>query len=178
MHAGRVKGRFIYRAFRARCGRRLAEAQGYTILEIMIVIGIMGILVSLAIAAYQDYTKRTRMIEVMLAAGSCRTPVYEAYYYGREPSPGTWGCEAAAGWGDMVQSIEVDDNGKVTVTARGFGDDDIDGKVLTLVPLVEGVPAQMPDDKGMTLKWRCGDSDDGTTIDPSFLPSTCRSGTP
>ena len=141
----------------------------------MLVIGIMSILTSLAIAAYFDYTKRTRMVEVMVAAGSCRNPVFEAYYFGRQPDPGEWGCETGSEpWSELVQSISVDPNGKIIVVAQGFGDDDIDGKVLTLTPLVDGELADIATDKGKSLGWRCGDPADGTTIHPNFVPSSCR----
>lgn len=154
--------------------RRARRGRGYTILEFTLVLGILGILTAIAIAAYQDYTKRTRMIEVMLAAGTCRTPVFEAYYYGAAPAPGNWGCESAVGVGDYVQSIAVDPNGKVTVTARGFGDDDIDGRVLTLQPLIEGVVAAIATGKGKQIEWRCGDPEDGTSIHSDYLPVSCR----
>ena len=173
MRSGGVTGKA---AGRPRSAVAAARTYGFTILEITLVIGIMSILMALAIAASMDYTKRTRMVEVMLAAGTCRTPVFEAYYYGRKPEPGGWGCETSTGWGKMVQSIEVGEHGKVTVIAKGFGDDDIDGKALTLMPLVEGAPAQLPEHKGKGLEWRCGDPDDGTTIKVDFLPASCRSG--
>lgn len=140
----------------------------------MLVIGILGILTALAIAAYSDYTKRTRMTEVMIAAGTCRNPVFEAYYFGSQPQLGEWGCESTGPWSDLVQSISLDDNGKVTVIAQGFGDDDIDGKALTLMPMVDGAPADITLHKGKQLDWRCGDPADGTTIHPQFVPSSCR----
>lgn len=147
---------------------------GFTLLEIMLVIGIIAILMVIAIGAYGDYTKRTRMIEVMLAAGTCRNPVAEAYYYGKAPEGGAWGCESSTAWGQFVASVEVDDDGKVSVTTQGFNDDRIDGKILTLVPVVNDVPAVIADDKGKTIEWRCGAVDDGTTVPMVFLPSTCR----
>jgi type IV pilus assembly protein PilA len=152
----------------------IARELGFTLLEIMIVIGILAVLMVIALGAYGDYTKRTRMIEVMLAAGTCRNPVFEAYYDGKAPDAGIWGCESPTAWGEYVASIEVDGDGKVTVTTQGFNDPDIDGKKLTLVPIVDGDVATIADDKHKTLEWRCGSVDDGTTVPMVFLPATCR----
>ncbi|HET9483026.1 MAG TPA: pilin [Xanthomonadales bacterium] len=149
--------------------------RGYTIIELMFVIAVLGVLVVIAITAYTDYTTRTKMLEVMLAAGKCKTAVFDAYYYAMVPEPGRWGCETSDGT-RYVQSITVDPNGKVLVTVRGFFDEDIDGKVFTLTPIVDGEPAVIADGKGKILQWRCGNTNDGTTIPNKFLPFTCRGG--
>ena len=152
-----------------------ASPRGFTVIELMLVIAVMGVLLVIAIGAYGDYSKRTRMMEVMLAASTCKNPVFEAYYYGRAPAPGGWGCEASGGNTTYVESIEVDENGKVTVTARGFLDDEIDGKVFTLQPLIDGNPAVFGSGaQRRALLWRCGFAGDGTTIGPQFLPASCR----
>lgn len=152
---------------------RRGVSSGFTIIELMLVIAILGLLASIAVVAYQDYTKRTKVVELLLAASTCRQPVFEAYYFGKRPTSG-FGCEQAQPTGNYVQSVAVDEHGKVSVTARGFGDDSIDGRVLTLTPLVEGDPAQLPDDAGKSLVWRCGFPADGTTINSDVLPSSCR----
>lgn len=162
------------RCVRVASARSIRRPSGFTVIELMFVLAILSVLMVLAIVAYQDYTKRTRMLEVMLAAGTCRNPVFEKYYEGKPVAAGQWGCEHVGGWSDYVDSIAVDDNGKVLVTARGFGDDDIDGQVLTLTPMDGGDPAVLADDKGKTLGWRCGASGDGTTIAAKYLPSACR----
>jgi type IV pilus assembly protein PilA len=157
------------RRLNARPPRRQA---GLTIIELMTVLAILGVLLLIAITSYGTYTKRTLMMEVMLAAGVCKPAVFEAYYYGTVPASGNWGCENNTT--KYVQSIAVDDNGKISVIVSGFNDADIDGGTLTLTPIVDGVPATLATGQGKNLLWRCGESADGTTIPTRFLPFSCR----
>jgi type IV pilus assembly protein PilA len=153
------------------------KQEGFTLLELMIVVAIIGILAAVAFPMYSDYTKRTRMAEVILAVSACRTPVSEVYQL-RDSPPGAnnWGCEAtvppATGY---VLSITTDANGKIAATATGFNDANIDNRVVTLVPLIAGAPADALTDMGkIVTAWRCGAPGDGTTVPANFLPNSCR----
>jgi type IV pilus assembly protein PilA len=153
--------------------------QGFTLIELMIVVAIIGILAAVALPAYQDYTKRAKMSEVILAASACRTTVTEVYQSAGSsaqiPSANSWGCETASQSTKYVSSIATDGNGKITVTATGFGDTNIDSKVVTLVPLKNATTAMTSADAGKTVYgWRCGNTGDGTTIAAKFLPGSCR----
>ncbi|RZG72688.1 prepilin-type N-terminal cleavage/methylation domain-containing protein [Acinetobacter wuhouensis] len=67
--------------------------KGFTLIELMIVIAIIGILAAVALPAYQDYTVRAKVSEGILAGSSCRSAVTEAIQNGTVPAAGKWGCE-------------------------------------------------------------------------------------
>lgn len=149
--------------------------QGFTLIELMIVVAIIGILAAVALPAYQDYTVRAKMSEVLLAMSACRTSITEVYQTGGTP-PGAanWGCEAS-GTSKYVASIATDDNGKVTATVTGISAD-VNGSVVTLVPLADATQAALTSvNMGQGLfGWRCGATADGTNVSAKFLPGSCR----
>jgi type IV pilus assembly protein PilA len=160
--------------------------QGFTLIELMIVVAIIGILAAVALPAYQDYTKRAKMSEVVLAASACRTSITEVYQSGgtsaSAPTADGWGCESGTGTSNAsvqtkyVDAVHTTTDGMIKVTARGFNDAAIDAQFVTLTPLATaGTAATYSANNGQSLYgWRCGSPTDGTTIQAKFLPGSCR----
>ena len=91
--------------------------QGLTLIELMIVIAVIGILGALALPAYQDYTIRAKVSEMLLAADGCKTSVTEAISSSSDTNVAAQlpkACESQTS--KYVSSIAVDGNGVITVT--------------------------------------------------------------
>ena len=155
----------------------MKKQQGFTLIELMIVVAIIAILAAIALPAYADYTKRTKVSEGILAASSCRTTITEVVQstVGTTlPAAGEWGCERSTESSKFVKSIVTDGSGKVTVTLQNI-DGEIDDQVVSLVPMRNAGTALANTDVGVQVYgWRCGLPADGTSVPPKFLPGSCR----
>ncbi len=149
--------------------------QGFTLIELMIVVAIIGILAAVALPAYQDYTIRAKMSEVILALSACRTSITEVYQSGgSQPAQNSWGCEGGVG-SKYVSGVSSDTNGQVTATIQNIATA-VDTFKVALAPLCNGTtPATWSANSGSGLfGWRCGSATDGTTVNTKYLPGSCR----
>jgi type IV pilus assembly protein PilA len=155
--------------------------RGFTLIELMMVVAIIGILAAVALPAYQDYTKRSKMAEVILAASLCRTTITEVYQSvassGSLPSAGSWGCEVASGSGTRyAKSVSTTDTGVIIVVADKIDAATIDGNAVIFTPYVDaaGTTAMSAASVGKPIAaWKCGPAATGG-VPQRFLPSSCR----
>jgi len=146
---------------------------GFTIVEVLSVVMIMGVLAALVLPSIKVNAIRVKMTEALLAFGQCRNIVSEIYQSeGEPPADGVWGCEIDKDASHYVDQVKVDPIGKITVSLHGFGDPRIDTFDVTLMPLDNtGNP---PSGGTPVRRWRCGSAGDGTDLLPQYLPATCR----
>ncbi|HGO6984268.1 TPA: pilin [Neisseria meningitidis] len=157
--------------------------KGFTLIELMIVIAIVGILAAVALPAYQDYTARAQVSEAILLAEGQKSAVTEYYLnHGIWPGDNTSAGVATSSKikGKYVKEVEVK-NGVVTATMLSTGvNNEIKGKKLSL----------WAKRQAGSVKWFCGqpvkrantatdaaitaDTDTNGKIDTKHLPSTCR----
>jgi len=151
--------------------------QGFTLIELMIVVAIIGILAAVALPAYQDYTVRARVSEGILAASQCRTAVSEGYQTAMKAFAGDdWGCGENVTTTQFVSAVNTDANGVITVTlATTNALAGASGTALTLTP---------SDSAGKALVFKapsvvqigafvCAGAAASPTP-PKYMPSSCR----
>lgn len=152
--------------------------RGFTLIELMIVMMIIGILSAVALPSVRANASRARVSEAILAFGSCKAIVTEVYLSGSDlpTAADGFGCEIFPGpVSAYVQTVHTTAAGIIRIELRG--DPKFNLREIALAPLDD--TGNIPTITGTRIRsWRCGSPGDLASptyaLDPKFLPGTCR----
>ena len=148
----------------------MKKQSGFTLIELMIVIAILGILIAIALPAYQDYTVRARVSEGVAQTAPAKLAVAET----AAALPGGLASVTAANSGfaftddstDFVESIEVQDEGVIVTTTANTG------ASTGLDPIMTWTPAHgVAGDPTSPINWTCATTPAGAE---KYVPTECR----
>jgi type IV pilus assembly protein PilA len=152
--------------------------KGFTLIELMIVVAIIGILAAIAIPAYQNYTIRAQVTEGLTLGDGWKTAISEYY-----ANTGNWPSQAnltgtCNSIGKYESSVTVTAGGVIQITYGANANSKINNQVLRMVPYTNA---------NNDILWQCGTAaapsgtiasgaaSTGTTVSPQYLPTSCHS---
>ena len=153
------------------------QQSGFTLIELMIVVAIIGTLAAVALPAYQDYTVRAKVSEGAIAASAIKVGVTEMFADSGMAGVAAYSLEVAADQAnlvtDKITAIAVaGGTGVITVTLGAIPQLGAGTDQLMYAPFIGG--AALADGQAGSIVWRCTAADSGTNITTDYLPAECR----
>jgi len=153
------------------------QQSGFTLIELMIVVAIIGILAAVALPAYQDYTVRAKVSEGAIAASALKIGVTELFANDGMAGVVAYAAEVAADVGnlqtDKITNVQINGGDGTILVTMGNIPQLAANNVLAMTPFIAGANISDVNSTG-SISWRCDPANAPTTILPKYLPAECR----
>jgi len=148
-------------------------SNGFTLIELMIVMAVIAILTSVVLPVVQNYSVRAKVSEALMVMSACRTSVSEVFSaHTVTTGANGWGCGENSTTTRYVARLNTTIDGAIVVTLRNISAQ-VDGSTIAMVPMKSpGQPATVADVGSTLYGWNCGAGP--TTLGAVNLPSSCR----